>query len=139
MGYIYNLKSNGEIVYIGKSSSMANLFCRLSSHEKCPDKKFDSFDYIEVDDSILDSEESRLIYEKKPIYNKIYTANDEYMTKTDLMKMVGESVNLIFEASELFGDGVVRDVCRKIKVKHAMKFSKEFEAFCESFNKSNFK
>ena len=63
---VYFLYKKDEVVYVGQSVDIER---RITEH---PDKKFDSFKYIECNVDELDSLEERCIKEIKPKYNKAY-------------------------------------------------------------------
>jgi hypothetical protein len=67
--YVYFLKKNGEVVYVGQTQATAiNRANRPNSHQ---DKDYDSFDIIKIDDSMdINIVESYYIMKHKPKYNK---------------------------------------------------------------------
>ena len=68
IGYIYKLKNNSRIVYVGQASSDKCLSQRLRSHKH--DKVFDGFDVEECELGELSLREAELILRHKPVYNK---------------------------------------------------------------------
>ena len=71
LGGVYFLFNNDEMVYIGKGW---NCLLRVAEHtRKDSDKVFDSWNYIEIDDSATRGKgERELINKYKPMYNKTY-------------------------------------------------------------------
>ena len=63
---IYFLYRNEEIVYIGQSR---NLHRRIIQH--CYGKEFDSYSYIQCDESELNDLEFEFIAKHKPMYNSL--------------------------------------------------------------------
>lgn len=67
---IYRLYLNDEIVYIGKS---INIDARIANHTK--DKKFDGFDWADVEEQFLTTIETMLIHKHKPVLNRDKNGN----------------------------------------------------------------
>ena len=77
---IYFLKQKNKVVYVGQS---INIYRRVEQHK---DKIFDSYDFIECDKNLLNSNEEFFILAYNPIYNKkraeiVVGSNDEKVCK----------------------------------------------------------
>jgi len=82
MGYIYHLKDEDEIVYVGQSVNKKGMMGRFSSH--CVDKEFDDTSFYEVDDDKLDQTEADEIIKYTPKYNTSLPTNMSSITITDI-------------------------------------------------------
>jgi hypothetical protein len=70
-GYIYALKSNGNVVYLGKACGIVQAFRRINEHKRTG-KVFDSYCMARVPIEKLDMAESKLIAKLVPKYNKVF-------------------------------------------------------------------
>lgn len=77
MGWIYHLKKNDEVVYVGKTTYSVK--SRLADHKK--EKDFDCYEFFEFDDCELERIEQEHFERYKPKYNKSIPARkNSFMT-----------------------------------------------------------
>lgn len=80
-GFIYTLKNNGRVVYVGQSITKKALEDRLTSHSCGRESKvFDSHEYYKVDGCNLNEAEAAEIIKHTPKYNKRLPNNNTYIT-----------------------------------------------------------
>jgi len=65
--YIYLLKNNEEVVYVGQSVSFKSLLGRIHTHRSS--KVFDGFSFIKTNKEDLDAHEATTIVKYSPKYN----------------------------------------------------------------------
>ena len=85
--FIYFLKMDGVVVYIGQSSSLES---RLRKHSR--DKQFDDFDYIECLPEDANNLEAENIVRHNPKYNWNLPKNDLYKSEYCFKSTVCESI-----------------------------------------------
>ena len=92
--FIYFLKMDGVVVYVGQSSSLEK---RLLSHKR--DKEFNDFDYTECLPEDANNLEARNIVRYNPKYNWNLPKNDLYKSahffKSTICKSISSMVNEI--------------------------------------------
>ena len=105
-GFIYMLKKEGEVVYVGQSISEKGVKKRIISHTsgELP-KEFDSHEYYQVDSKNLNEIEASEIIKWQPIYNRRLPSNSKYITpkkfSEDLSVFMEGVIKNTFEVSSL--------------------------------------
>ena len=108
-GFIYKLKRDGVVVYVGQSISEKGVKGRVSSHLYGEHPKvFDDHEFYRVDGANLSEVECAEIMKYKPIYNRILPINTTYLTVKNFSKslhgLVENIVNDCCEVHSLCGD-----------------------------------
>ena len=86
-GFIYKLKKDGVVVYVGKSHSEDGIKVRLSNHANGEyPKEFDDHEFYRVEGESLSEVESDEIIKYKPIYNRVLPSNKKYITVKQFSK-----------------------------------------------------
>lgn len=90
-GFIYKLKRNGVVVYVGQSNSKKGVDFRVASHKSGEDKKiFDDYEVTHISNSNLNETEAREIINENPMYNKRLPSNSAYITVKQFSLIVAE-------------------------------------------------
>jgi hypothetical protein len=84
MGYIYHLKRDDEVVYVGQSITLATMYGRMKTHTS--DKEFNNSDFRRVCDCDMDSEESKDIRDLSPLYNRNFGNGSDGVSMTLLSR-----------------------------------------------------
>ncbi len=93
-GYIYILKRDGVVVYVGQSKNKKSLRGRINRHSK--DKDFDSWACRETND--LDSEEGKYIIQYLPEYNLSMPTNDLVASYYCIDRILSPKIKEIMQA-----------------------------------------
>lgn len=108
-GFIYKLKRDGVIVYVGQSHSESGVKNRMHQHA-CGEypKVFDDYEFYKVDGKNLNEVEADEIIKHKPIYNRVLPSNSKYITIKQFSKklsgFVEDAVSVNCDLHSL-GDG----------------------------------
>jgi len=98
-GFIYKLKRDGEIVYVGQSGTERGAKSRVLSHKHGEYQKvFDDYELYEVKGRKLNQVEADEIMKHKPVYNKRLPSNDTYITVKQFSKSLSVFVNDLIKA-----------------------------------------
>jgi len=105
-GFIYKLKRDGVVVYVGQSKTEEGVKYRVSSHASCkPIKIFDDFECYPVEGVNLNEIETEEIIRLNPEYNKRLPSNKSYIT-----------VKQCSMAISVFMEGVISDCSITYKI-----------------------
>jgi hypothetical protein len=112
--YVYLLKQDDEIVYVGQTAMLDGVATRAKDHKR--DKVFNSVSSIKVNQEDMLRLETQMIVEHRPIYNKKIALVDLYRTipwiGKEVAKTVSEEVYRVvmknIQSSKHYQDGIIK-------------------------------
>ena len=112
--WVYILKQDDEVVYVGQTSLKNGVHVRVSSHKK--DKVFNSVSSIEVSKEEMMRLETDLIIKHMPKYNKKINTVDLYKTvpwivnniTNNLSRQIKNAITESIQYSEGYVNGMVK-------------------------------
>lgn len=134
MAVIYKLFDGDECVYVGQSKNVGTMYGRFSSHSK--DKVFSSTSWEFVDDEDADRVENDMIQSLTPKYNAFIRKRDDFVTKSELVSMLGEVVDIILKNADDGSNGFSLGNTRRLHVVHAYKIKNELMQFAEEYSEN---
>lgn len=95
---IYVLFKNNEVVYVGQSYRVEERI-----HKHSPEKDFDSFSVMEINNGDLSDFEADLIMKFKPKYNLVVPTNSKYGNMSTLKLRYNKNATALKKAIKLNG------------------------------------